>query len=99
MDVTDMLEAIEHEGTSQTILSQISEAPHWRQATTDFVNLIENCNVAVASFYEMELTKKLEMVGISIFDHGIISDHYSNPTDPLHALEMLTRHLNRRVLF
>lgn len=66
MDVDDMINAIKHRGTSQAILSQISDETHWRQDIASFVNVIEDCKLVVASFYEIELTKRLKMVGVTL---------------------------------
>ena len=60
-----MITAIKHRNTAEKRLAQIDEdGSYWRQELENFVNIIKTCRVA--SFYEMELTKRLIMASVSL---------------------------------
>ena len=65
-----MITAIKHKDTAEKRLAQLDEdGSYWRQELDNFVNIIKNCRVA--SFYEMELTKRLVMVSAPLLATGL----------------------------
>ena len=65
-----MITAIKHKNTGEKRLAQIDEdGSYWRQELDNFVNILKTFRVA--SFYELELTKRLIMASASLLATGL----------------------------